>query len=523
MKSTVTTIALFLSCYLIQSCGTGKLTFTVETEQYETDSYIAEMVYFIGTAYREHNAWIMSISLKDNILQSKEIILPETVVYKGINYSITEIINWEERLVVPKRSNTSENLELAVEKILLPNTMEKIQFTGFERFKNLRMINTPSSLNKKWISVKSGKFNDECSSAYRDNVVKQWKYRQTGSYLSTFDNYSYNTYKWSLDAFTGAGVAEHSDTNIVTVTNDNQRNRDNTDPMVRFFYPDGNTNVSTSSLSKGNTFVNKVEIPQLVYSDVDTNIPTNSQSNDGIFAVIISNENYRRESKVEYALSDGKIFKEYCLKTLGIPQSNVHHVNDATLNDIRAEIRWIQKVASAYNGEAKFIFYYAGHGIPDERSNSAYLLPIDGFGGDVTTGYKISDLYAILSQCPAEYVLVFLDACFSGAERSGKMLASSRGIALKTKTEVPAGNMIVFSAATADETAFPYKEQRHGLFTYFLLRKLQESNGVVSFGELGDYIITNVSRRSIVDNLKPQTPTIIPAPNLTKKWRDMHF
>ena len=28
---------------------------------------------------------------------------------------------------------------------------------------------------------------------------------------------------------------------------------------------------------------------------------------------------------------------------------------------------------------------YAGHGIPDEQNKSAYLLPIDGYGSDVTT------------------------------------------------------------------------------------------------------------------------------------------
>ena len=507
MKSAIKTIFLLVSCYLIQSCGilatsiANSYTYDIEYEFYETDSYEAMILCYIGTVYgQDKEATICGISLKDGILQSKEISLPATVANNGINYTVTKIGWWGEWSKEPKRSNTSENLELAVERIILPNTIEEIEFNDFERFKNLKMINTPSSLNTKQISVNNGDFNDECSSAYKENIVQQWKTRQKGVSLSVFDNHSYNTYKWSLKEGTGAGVVTHTETNIADLPNDNRRSINNT-----------------------NAEADKVEISQSFYSDVNINIPQTAQFNDNTFAVIISNENYRRETKVEYALSDGTIFKEYCLKTLGIPKSNIHHVNDATLNDIRAEIRWIQKVASAYNGEAKFIFYYAGHGVPEESTNSAYLLPVDGFGGDVTTGYKVSDLYAVLSQCPSEYTLVLLDACFSGAERSGKMLASSRGVALKAKIDAPAGNMIVFSAATGDETAFPYKEQQHGMFTYFLLKKLQESSGTVSFGELGDYIIKNVSRRSIVNNSKSQTPTIIPSPNLTEKWKGMHF
>lgn len=507
MKSAVKTIALLISFIFIQSCNSlaiavaNKSLFDVEFVYDETDSYQTCIMCFVGSGFgNDHHACIIGISLKDGILESKEIELPTSVINNSISYTITSIAHWGEYSEKPKRSNTSENLELAVERILLPNTLKEIEFSGFERFKNLKMINTPNSLKIKRISVKSGDFNDDCTSEYKDSIVKQWKSRKNGTYLSAFDNNSYNTYKWSLNECTGAGVVTHSETNTANLPIDNH-----------------------GSINNTVTKADKVEISQSFYSDVNINIPQTSQSNDNIFVVIISNENYRRESKVEYALSDGKMFNEYCIKTLGIPQSNIHHVNDATLNDIRAEINWIKRVANAYNGEAKLIFYYAGHGIPDESTKSAYLLPIDGFGIDISTGYRISDLYAELSRYPSVYTLVFLDACFSGSVRSGKMLTSSRGVVIKPKADVPEGNMIVFSAATGDETAFPYKEQQHGMFTYFLLKKLQESKGAVSFGELGDYIIKNVSRRSIVYNSKSQTPTIIPSPNLTSKWEEMHF
>lgn len=253
-------------------------------------------------------------------------------------------------------------------------------------------------------------------------------------------------------------------------------------------------------------------------SDVDESIPTTSDKDNDYFAVVISNENYMRESKVPFAINDGRTFTEYCNKTLGIPTSNIHFVTNATYNNIRYEINWLRNVIKAYNGKAKVIFYYAGHGIPDEQNKNAYLLPVDGYGTDIVTGYALSNLYKELSELPSQSVTIFLDACFSGTKREGDMLSSARGVAIKVKQTEPTGNLVVFSAAQGDETAYPYKEKGHGMFTYYLLKKLQETKGNVTLEQLGDYIKDEVSKKSIVINGKPQTPTIIPAKSISTNW-----
>ena len=173
----------------------------------------------------------------------------------------------------------------------------------------------------------------------------------------------------------------------------------------------------------------------------------------------------------------------------------------------------------AYNGEAKVIFYYAGHGIPNETDKSAYLLPVDGYGSNVETGYSLKELYAALSEHPAKSVTVFLDACFSGTKREGDMLASARGVAIKVSETVPEGNMVVFSAAQGDETAYPYKNQGHGIFTYFVLKKLQETKGNTSLEDLSKYVINQVRKTSIDENGKMQTPTITPANKVQEEWK----
>ena len=256
----------------------------------------------------------------------------------------------------------------------------------------------------------------------------------------------------------------------------------------------------------------------MMTAEVDRNIPVSKTKNGNTFVLIIANENYQTLASVPYALNDGKIFRQYCEQTLGVPAKNIHEVANATGNQIKAQINWLQNVVEVFDNP-NVIFYYAGHGLPDEASKTAYLLPVDGSGTDVSTGYKLDDLYATLGKMPASHITVFMDACFSGSKREEGMLVSARGVALKAKSGVPQGNMVVFSAAQGNETAYPNKDKQHGMFTYYLLKKLQDTEGNVSLQELGDYIITNVKQQSILQNSKLQTPCVTPAASLGTEWQ----
>ncbi len=204
-----------------------------------------------------------------------------------------------------------------------------------------------------------------------------------------------------------------------------------------------------------------------------------------------------------------------------LPEKNIHIRKDATRNNIIAEMSWLKQVANAYNGSARFIIYYAGHGIPDEKTGTSYLLPVDGNGSMIETGYSLQQFYKQLSDIPSSGVTVFMDACFSGSKRGDGMIASARGVAIKAKTQIPQGKMVVFSAAQGDETAYPFKEKEHGLFTYYLLKKLKETKGNVSLEELSSYITEKVSRESIVSNGKSQTPSIRISESYGSDWKNM--
>lgn len=259
-----------------------------------------------------------------------------------------------------------------------------------------------------------------------------------------------------------------------------------------------------------------------VDNSIDFQIPSNKENNDNTFAVIIGNENYRMVPHVEYAQNDAKIFAAYCQKTLGLPARNIRSYSDATYGTMLAALKDIKDIADAYNGNIDVIFYYAGHGIPDGKGN-AYLLPVDADGTQTEVCMPTSRLYQKLNELNAMKLVVFMDACFSGAQRGDGMLMAVRGVAIKSVSDIPAGNCVVFCASNGEETAFPFKEKGHGMFTYFLLKKLQETKGDVTLGDLASYIVEQVCQQSVIINRKLQTPTVIPSRSISESWKNMQL
>lgn len=256
-------------------------------------------------------------------------------------------------------------------------------------------------------------------------------------------------------------------------------------------------------------------------ADVDINIPVAKRTNDKTFAVIIANEKYTLVPQVPVAGNDGAIFARYCEQTLGLPKENILQYPDATYGKMIRALQDIKNIADAYNG-IRVIVYYAGHGIPNESTRDAFLMPIDADGSTTEVCYPLKKLYSELSALKAESVVVFLDACFSGSTPDGSsLMANARGVALKARQERPTGNLVVFSAASDDETAYPYTDRGHGLFTYYLLKKLQNSKGNATLGELSDYISENVKQRSVLINRKSQTPTVTYSVTMGDTWRKM--
>lgn len=264
-------------------------------------------------------------------------------------------------------------------------------------------------------------------------------------------------------------------------------------------------------------------------SSVDINIPRSSTTNEYRFALIIGNEDYasqqsdlNSEINVDYARNDASAFQEYAKNTLGIPEDNITFMLDGTSGKMQQAIAKMNLLVKNTGGKADVFVYYAGHGLPDENTKEAYLMPVDVSGKNPSAGIKLKDFYADLTQYPSKSVTVFIDACFSGGARNQGLIAA-RGVKIKPKEEQLAGKLVVFTASSGDQSSLPYKDKAHGMFTYYLLKKLQESKGKVSYLEMSEYLKEKVGLKSVVVNSKEQNPQTNISPSAESVWKTLEF
>ena len=241
---------------------------------------------------------------------------------------------------------------------------------------------------------------------------------------------------------------------------------------------------------------------------VDSNIPLNDKKQEESFAFIIANENYTHLKGADYAINDGKVFKDYCLKTFGIPESNVRYFEDATYGNMANAVKKIKDIADVYEGDANIIVYFSGLGATDAHKER-YLLPTDATLATLNvTGYNLQRLLDELNELNTRQTIVILDAPFSGLNKEGKTLSENRGVAIVPKPTIPQGNTVLITGCSGSETAYSLKDYGHSLFTYGLLDKIQDSKGKCTLKEAVDHATSWVKRESFKRFNKVQNPQI---------------
>jgi len=264
-------------------------------------------------------------------------------------------------------------------------------------------------------------------------------------------------------------------------------------------------------------------------SDVDKDIPKNNTENPYRFALIIGNEDYSSkqnqlndEINVEFARNDASAFKEYAISILGIPEQNITMLLDATTGQMSQALSRINLIVKNTKGKGEFFIYYAGHGLPDEVTREPYIIPVDISGQNAKDGIKLQDMYAKLTEFPSKRMVVFIDACFSGGARN-KALLAARGVKVRPAEGIIPGNIAILSATSDDQSALPFKDKNHGFFTYYLLKKLKETKGDITFKELSDYLTDTVPLQSVLLNNKEQTPTVKMGMNIPEDLNGWNF
>ena len=239
---------------------------------------------------------------------------------------------------------------------------------------------------------------------------------------------------------------------------------------------------------------------------------------DTKYALIIGNEDYNLHSdgtiispNVDYAKADAEAFAKYATSYMGVPAGNCIIYKDATSAVMRRGVKRLRDLCATTNGEAEIYVFYAGHGQPDENSKKTYLIPCDGNLKDPTSGYMLDDFYKEISSMQAKKKMIFLDACYSGQGRAGWIEIVYDEPSLK-------GDIVVMTATSGEEKSMPYKEKKHGTFTYHLLNAIKETKGEADIKTLFDMVSRRVGQTSILVNESKQTPQLITGEGIQEGW-----
>ncbi len=225
--------------------------------------------------------------------------------------------------------------------------------------------------------------------------------------------------------------------------------------------------------------------------DVDYDIPQGSIKRDKGYALIIGLSKYSNVSAPKYAKNDAEVFSKYVSRVFGIANSKTLYDDKATGLTIKANLTDWLKTKRGFK-----VIYFAGHGVPDPenpREGDVFLLPYDGdpeLKSTLISLKEISELGAV----EGDTILVFLDACFSGAEGRTVQLASRPLVVSKIKET----NAITFAGAEGTQPSKEFEKAQHGYFTYYTLLGLKgkadvDRDGWITTTELYEFVKAKVS------------------------------
>jgi hypothetical protein len=219
---------------------------------------------------------------------------------------------------------------------------------------------------------------------------------------------------------------------------------------------------------------------------------------------------------LKYSVPDAESMYNVLITTAGVKKDHVLLLTDReerkpTLRNIKYALGTF--LARSARKDDTVIVYFAGHGAPEvdprgiERDGLAkYLIPSDADPDDLfSTAMPMDDLQTIFGRIEAERVVVFLDACYSGAA-GGRTFASKKTRAgavddLFLERLTRSKGRAIMTAARPAEVSIELPELGHGIFTHYLMEGLRGAadlnrDGIVSLQELYEYVEQQVTRKS---------------------------
>ena len=247
-------------------------------------------------------------------------------------------------------------------------------------------------------------------------------------------------------------------------------------------------------------------------------------------AVIVGNKDYRHRDipDVSFAHRDADAFRRYVVDVLGFAPGNVIDLRDAKQSDL---LHMFGRKGGGPNDlwaklspdqKWDIVVYYSGHGVPGLKDGKGYLLPVDVLPRSAQEdGYPIDLLYRNLGSLKeARSVVVYLDACFSGASDGGPLVRNASPVVVRPALpKGAAGRVTSVSASGADQVASWDAKSEHGLFTHHLLDALYgkgdaNGDGRVTAAEVEAYLDGYMTRAAWLQHRREQKANVMGSPGM---------
>jgi uncharacterized caspase-like protein len=236
------------------------------------------------------------------------------------------------------------------------------------------------------------------------------------------------------------------------------------------------------------------------------------------WAVVIGVGRYQSTDipSLRYSVSDAEALYEVLIGPGGFRKEHVLLLTDKsekppTLRNIKWALGTF--LARSAKKDDTVVIFFAGHGAPEvdqrgvERDGLAkYLIPADADPDDLySTALPMDEMQTIFSRVEAERMVVFLDACYSGAA-GGRTFSSKRTRATNVDDQflerlTRSKGRAIITASRTSEVSIELAELGHGIFTYYLVEGLKgaadlNKDGIVTVQELYEYLEQQVATKS---------------------------
>ena len=220
--------------------------------------------------------------------------------------------------------------------------------------------------------------------------------------------------------------------------------------------------------------------------------------------------------RLRYTVPDAEAIYDVLTGPAGFKKEHVLLLTDKTdKKPTYRNLKWALGtfLARSAKKDDTVLIFFAGHGAPEvdqrgvERDGfSKYLVPSDAEPDDLySTALPMDELQTVFGRIEAERVVVFLDACYSGAA-GGRTFASKKtrsghvDEAFLERLARSKGRAILTASRPA-EVSIELAELGHGLFTYYLIQGLKGAgdlnrDGIVTLQELYEYVEQQVTQKS---------------------------